>query len=101
MARKKLERKQVLPFVDFDQEELVVGKVIDYREITTKFGAGMVIEMTDKTSKENKLIMESAGLKGFDWSEFVKNGDTIEIFANGWGKGKNGRFREFEVYLLD
>jgi hypothetical protein len=101
MAKKRqlLEREQMTPFVDFDNTPVVEGKVIDYRETTTKFGAGMVIDIVTKDG-EKLSVMESAGLKGYKWQDMKDGGAELAIEPTGWDKGTNGRFRTFDVFLL-
>jgi len=98
-TRKKLIRVEMAEFHDFDKKAECVGKVLDYREIITKYGAGMVIDLVTEDG-ERVTVMESAGLKGYSWVELKETGATVAIVNTGFKKGKNGLFREFDVFEL-
>lgn len=98
--RKEVERKVLNKFHDFDNQQTVEGIVEDYREISTKFGAGMVLDLQPYNG-EKISIMVTAGLKGFDWQDFQNRKAYVEIVAGGWEKTDNGRMRTFKVYELE
>jgi hypothetical protein len=99
MARVKLERQVMGEFHDFDKDPKVEGRVLEVREINTKFGAGNVIDLQGKDDQKI-TIMQTAGLKGFNFATDLK-GQYVYIEATGYQKGSNGIFRSFDVYVDD
>lgn len=96
--RVKVERQEMSKFHNFEKEKICAGTVLGVKEITTKFGPGNVIEMAN-TDGEPVGVMQTAGLKGYDWMSMV--GKEVEIeFAN-YLKTDNGIMMAYEVYILE
>lgn len=98
-TRKKIERQEMTRFHNFDKEKTASGKVKEFREINTKYGPGMVIDLVNTETGEGQTVMQTAGLKGYDWNNYI--GKEIEIEFIGYNKTDNGVMMQFEVYELE
>lgn len=97
--RVKIERQEMTKFHDFTKEKVCSGIVKGLREINTKFGAGTVIDVVNTKTGEMKGVMQTAGLKGYDWMGFVDQ--EVEIEFKDYQKTDNGIMMAFEVYVLE